>query len=61
FCLGRPLMAEDAEHIQKIHQQTQKNGGTWQSLITAIVTSDLVLKSPAVPLSTTSHSNVEKK
>ena len=61
FCLGRPLMAQDAQQIQKIHQQTQKNGGTWQTLITAIVTSDLVLKSPAVPVSNTPLSNIEEK
>ena len=50
FCLGRPLVAEDAQQVQQIHQESLKNGGTWQSLLTAIVTSDLVLKSPAAPL-----------
>lgn len=50
FCLGRPLIAADAQQVQHIHQASQENGGTWQSLLTAIVTSDLVLKSPTVPL-----------
>jgi len=53
FCLGRPLMAEDAPTIQHIHQQAQENGSTWKSLLTAIVTSDLVLKAPTVPITTT--------
>lgn len=42
FALGRPLVAADARIIEKIHQSAQKNGGTYASLITAIVMSDLV-------------------
>ncbi len=42
FSLGRPLVAEDAPIIDRVHKSSQKNGGTWTSLITAIVTSDLV-------------------
>lgn len=43
FALGRPLGATDANAIRKIHQAAQKSGGTWASLIAAIVTSDLVM------------------
>ncbi|HKS36352.1 MAG TPA: LamG-like jellyroll fold domain-containing protein [Verrucomicrobiae bacterium] len=42
FALGRPLMAKDAPIVDKIHAQAQKDGGTYASLITAIVMSDLV-------------------
>ena len=44
FCLGRPLTSHDARHIRTIHNTAWKNGGTYGSLITAIVMSDLVLK-----------------
>ena len=42
FALGRPLVATDAAEVAKIHDSSQKNGGTYTSLITAIVMSDLV-------------------
>ena len=42
FSLGRPLVAEDATIVDKIHKTAQKNGGTWSALLTAIVDSDLV-------------------
>ncbi|QDU09710.1 DUF1592 domain-containing protein [Gimesia aquarii] len=42
FALGRPLVAADARIIDQIHRTAQKNGGTYSSLITAIVMSDLV-------------------
>lgn len=42
FSLGRPLVAADATIVGRIHAESQKNGGTWQSLISAIVASDLV-------------------
>ena len=42
FSLGRPLTADDAPEVKKIHRQAQKGGGTYESLITAIVMSDLV-------------------
>jgi len=42
FALGRPPVAEDARTLNAIHQQAQAGGGTYASLITAIVTSDLV-------------------
>jgi len=42
FALGRPLVAADARLIDQIHKAAQKGGGTYSSLITAIVLSDLV-------------------
>ncbi|HUE71835.1 MAG TPA: DUF1592 domain-containing protein [Pirellulaceae bacterium] len=44
FALGRPLAAEDAAAVAEIHQAAQKSGGTYASVMTAIVTSDLVLR-----------------
>lgn len=44
FALGRPLVKTDACHLAKIHAAAQNDGGTYASLITAIATSDLVLK-----------------
>ncbi|MEX2027407.1 MAG: DUF1592 domain-containing protein, partial [Pirellulaceae bacterium] len=44
FALGRPLAAEDAAAVAEIHQAARKDGGTYASLMTAIVTSDLVLR-----------------
>jgi mono/diheme cytochrome c family protein len=43
FALGRPLTAADAPIVRKIHEAAQKGGGTYQELMTAIVTSDLVM------------------
>jgi hypothetical protein len=43
FAMGRPLGAEDARHVAEIHEAGQKGGGTYQSLVTAIILSDLVL------------------
>ena len=42
FALGRPLVAEDAARVDKIHAEAQSNGGTWSAVISAIVNSDLV-------------------
>ncbi len=42
FALGRPLLPVDARTVDKIHQAAQKGGGTYTSLMTAIVMSDLV-------------------
>jgi hypothetical protein len=44
FALGRPLVADDVPILDKIHESAQKNGGTYASVITAIVMSDLVQK-----------------
>lgn len=45
FALGRPLTEADAPIIDQIHGTAQEGGGTYASLITAIVMSDLVQKS----------------
>ncbi len=42
FAVGRPLGPEDASIVARIHQAAQDGGGTWSSLMTAIVMSDLV-------------------
>jgi hypothetical protein len=42
FALGRPLDAEDAPIVARIHDAAQQAGGTYTGLMTAIVTSDLV-------------------
>ncbi|MFP6900608.1 MAG: DUF1585 domain-containing protein, partial [Opitutales bacterium] len=42
FAMGRPLGAEDARIVAEIHKASQKGGGTYQSLVTAIILSDLV-------------------
>ena len=42
FALGRPLVDSDLPVIDKIHEAAQKAGGTYASVITAIVLSDLV-------------------
>lgn len=44
FALGRPLIAADTPHLQNIHENAQKSGGTYPALMTAIVMSDLVRK-----------------
>lgn len=44
FALGRPLDAEDVPQVHAIHQKSQAEGGTYSSLLLAIVTSDLVLQ-----------------
>lgn len=42
FAVGRPLGAEDAGVMADIHRTSQADGGTYSSLLTAIVLSDLV-------------------
>lgn len=42
FALGRPLGAGDAAEVARIHQRAEEAGGTYQALMTAIVTSELV-------------------
>lgn len=44
YVMGRPLGAREATEIMKIHQSTRENGGTYQSLMTAIAMSDLMRK-----------------
>lgn len=42
FAIGRPLVAGDAPTVERIHRSSRSAGGTYESLIEAIVTSDLV-------------------
>ncbi|TVP97732.1 MAG: DUF1588 domain-containing protein [Planctomycetaceae bacterium] len=42
FALGRPLVAADMPHLERIHSTAQERGGTYPAVMTAIVTSDLV-------------------
>jgi len=44
FALGRPLGQPDALALDKIHREAQKSGGTYSSVIRAIIKSDLVQK-----------------
>ncbi len=44
FAIGRPLVAADAAIVSQIHRTAQQAGGTYDSLIQAIVLSDLVQK-----------------
>ena len=44
FALGRPLGHADAPVLADIHKTAQRNGGTYESLIMAVVMSDLVLQ-----------------
>ena len=49
FLLGRPLDMNDAASLRRIHADPQKSGGTYQSLVMAIVLSDLVRTAPTEP------------
>ena len=42
FATGRPLVYDDASVVESIHDQADKEGATYQSLIAAIIHSDLV-------------------
>lgn len=44
FAMGRPLGASDAPSVLRIHQEAQAAGGTYQSVVEAIVLSDFVQK-----------------
>ncbi|MEE2943197.1 MAG: DUF1592 domain-containing protein [Verrucomicrobiota bacterium] len=44
FALGRPLGQPDAFALDKVHREAKKGGGTYASLIRAILQSDLVQK-----------------
>jgi hypothetical protein len=60
FALGRPLGADDARVMADIHRASQQGGGTYASLMTAIVLSDLVQKArtePAVPAPSGKNNN----
>jgi hypothetical protein len=51
FALGRPLGAADARLMSDIHRASQQGGGTYASLMTAIVLSDLVQMARTEPAS----------
>jgi hypothetical protein len=42
FALGRPLVEADGPILEKIHESARTGGGTYSSVITAIVMSDLM-------------------
>jgi hypothetical protein len=42
WAMGRPLTAADAPTLDRIHEISQKEGGTYPSVMTALVLSDLV-------------------
>jgi len=42
FAMGRPLGAKDVREVDKIHQRAKNNGGTYQSIIHSIASSDLI-------------------
>jgi hypothetical protein len=42
FAIGRPLVADDAQTIKRIHRDAWDAGGTYRDLVVAIVTSDLI-------------------
>ena len=44
FALGRPLTAEDAEHVLSIHVEAQQDGGSYRSVARALIRSELVQK-----------------
>ena len=49
FALGRPLGSADSRTLDKVHQAAQKGGGTYASLMRAIIKSDLVQKTQTEP------------
>jgi hypothetical protein len=46
FAIGRPLTAEDAPVVSRIHEEALQSGGTYSSLLRAIALSELVLTTP---------------
>ena len=49
FAIGRPLAASDEPVVERIHRRSQPSGGTYTSLMEAIVTSDLVRRTQTEP------------
>ena len=50
WALGRPLTAADAPTLDTIHEISQKEGGTYPSVISALVLSDLVQTTRIEPI-----------
>ncbi len=42
FSLGRPLTLEDLPEVEAIHAAAREDGGTWQALMVALATSELM-------------------
>ena len=53
FAVGRPLTAVDVPVLKQVHETADKNGGTYTAAISAVVTSDLVLKTRTEPVQRT--------
>ena len=49
FAIGRPLAASDGAAVEEIHRRSQASGGTYASLIEAIIASDLVRRTQTEP------------
>ena len=49
FAIGRPLAATDEPTVDGIHRRSQANGGTYESLIEAIITSEFVRRTQTEP------------
>ena len=49
FALGRPLAAADARLMAQIHRAARESGGTYASVLQALVRSDLVHLTPTEP------------
>ncbi|MEM0926418.1 MAG: DUF1588 domain-containing protein, partial [Planctomycetota bacterium] len=49
FAIGRPPTSDDAAVIRKIHRRSQQQGGTYQSILTEIVASELVIPRSSLP------------
>lgn len=49
FAIGRPLSPADEPTVDGIHRRSQASGGTYASLMEAIVTSDLVRRTQTEP------------
>lgn len=44
YALGRPLGAGDANEMNQVVENAEKNGGTYQAIVTALATSELVMR-----------------
>lgn len=46
FSIGRPLRDSDDAAVNRIHAIAKRDGGTWSSIVTTLVTSDIIRKTP---------------
>ena len=53
WALGRPLTLDDAPFLDSIHETAKKEGGTYSSVISALVMSELVQTTRTEPLEST--------